>query len=196
MNYSREWMLNKEVFRKLCSTLGKPEIDLFASRVSKQIKKDIYLKTDPFSMGRDAFQTSWSQSLNYAFPNIQSNRQGHGESPKAKSNSDLGDSYLGKPGMVPKVARNEHSKPNSSPKLPRVINESKKGVHPLLENQSLRLVAWNDSGKRYIQKEYQEGRPNSPPKQEEWEQILITNWPGESLIVGAVKDKLIPLDVI
>ena len=30
-------------------------------------QKYISWKTDPFSIGRDAFQTSWSQGLNYAF---------------------------------------------------------------------------------------------------------------------------------
>ena len=41
----------------------------------------------------------------------------------------------------PKAARNEHSKPDPFFKLPRVINESKREVQPLLQNQSLRLVA-------------------------------------------------------
>ena len=58
---------NREIFQKLCSNLGKHDIDLFASRVSKQFKKYISWKTDPFSIGRDAFQTSWSQGLDYAF---------------------------------------------------------------------------------------------------------------------------------
>ena len=57
-----------EISQKLSSNLGKPDIDLFALRVSKQLKKYISWKTGPFSMGRDAFQTSWSQGLNYAFP--------------------------------------------------------------------------------------------------------------------------------
>ena len=43
---------------------------LLALRVSEQLKKYISWKADPFSMGRDAFQTSWSQGLNYAFPSF------------------------------------------------------------------------------------------------------------------------------
>ena len=39
---------------------------------------------------------------------IQSNRQGLGKSPQGESNSDLVESYLENPDMVPKVARNEH----------------------------------------------------------------------------------------
>ena len=62
-----EWMLNREIFEKLCSNLDKPDIHISLHRVSKQLKKCISLKTDQFSMGRDAFQTSWSQGLNYAF---------------------------------------------------------------------------------------------------------------------------------
>ena len=39
---------------------------LFATSV-ETTQKFISLKTDQFSSGRDAFQKSWSQGLNYAF---------------------------------------------------------------------------------------------------------------------------------
>ena len=44
---------------------------LLALRVS-ELKKYMSWKADPFSMGRgrDAFQTSWSQGLNYTFPSF------------------------------------------------------------------------------------------------------------------------------
>ena len=53
-----ELVLNREIFQKVCSNLGKPEIDHFVWRVLKQLKKYIFWKTDPFSMGKDAFQIS------------------------------------------------------------------------------------------------------------------------------------------
>lgn len=62
---SSELMLNREIFQKLCSNLGN-RIGLFYIE-SKQLKKFVSWETDPFSMERDAFQTSWSQGLNYAF---------------------------------------------------------------------------------------------------------------------------------
>ena len=44
------------------------DISLCIESVETPKKKYISWKTDPFSMWRDAFQTSWSQGLNYAFP--------------------------------------------------------------------------------------------------------------------------------
>ena len=45
-----------------------------------------------------------------------------------KKVTDLGAFCLANSDVVPKIARSDHSKPDSSFKLPRVINESKKGV--------------------------------------------------------------------
>ena len=64
---SSEWIFDREIFQKFCSKPGKPETDLFALRVLKQLRKYKSWKSDPFSIGRDVFQTSWSQGLNYAF---------------------------------------------------------------------------------------------------------------------------------
>ena len=56
-----EWKLESRIFQRLCKRLGFPKINLFASRVSKQLKKYYSWKTDPFSVGRDAFQANWSR---------------------------------------------------------------------------------------------------------------------------------------
>ena len=63
-----ERVLNRNIFLRLCQGLGSPLIDLFASRVSRHLEKYVSWKTDPHSLGRDAFQMPWNQSLNYAFP--------------------------------------------------------------------------------------------------------------------------------
>ena len=47
MDYS-EWKLNSKIFQKICSKLVTPEIDLFASRLSHQLKKHISWRPDSF----------------------------------------------------------------------------------------------------------------------------------------------------
>jgi len=67
---SSEWKLKVSVFRKICTKLGNPTRDLFASRVSKQLPRYVLWKIDLYSIARDAFQINCGQELNYAFPPI------------------------------------------------------------------------------------------------------------------------------
>ena len=96
----------------------------------------------------------------------------------------------------PKLLEMSIQNPILLPSYLGLLTNPKREVHSLLQNQPVRLVARKVSGKSYLWKKFQKGLPISSPKQEKWEQILIKNWPGESVIVGVVKDKLIPLDVI
>ena len=51
---SSEWKLCPLIFSKICQMLGKrPEIDLFASRLSNQLPNYYSWKPDPNSPGRD-----------------------------------------------------------------------------------------------------------------------------------------------
>ena len=63
-----EWMLNKHCFHNICDIFGKPEIDLFASRLNKQLDCYVSWKPDPFAWTVDAFTFDWSKFFVYAFP--------------------------------------------------------------------------------------------------------------------------------
>ena len=67
---SSEWKLNPVVFQNLCKSWWTPDIDLFASRVSHQVPAYVSWKLDPYSKGRDAFQTCWTHTKGYAFPHF------------------------------------------------------------------------------------------------------------------------------
>ena len=56
-----EWMLNKHCFHKICDIFGKPEIDLFASRLNKQLDCYVSWNPDPFAWTVDAFTFGWSK---------------------------------------------------------------------------------------------------------------------------------------
>ena len=65
-----EWMLNAKLFatsvKHLCL---EPEIDLFASRLNKQLSKYVSYCPDPFAMAIDAFNIKWqSNIIYYMFP--------------------------------------------------------------------------------------------------------------------------------
>ena len=63
-----EWKLCPLIFSKICQILGKrPEIDLFASRLSNQLPSYYSWKQDPINFGTDALQQNCYQKSLYAF---------------------------------------------------------------------------------------------------------------------------------
>ena len=65
---SAEWMLSPEVFGNIIMKWGKPDIDLFASRLNHQIPIYASWKPDPNSTYIDAMQMSWTGMFVYIFP--------------------------------------------------------------------------------------------------------------------------------
>lgn len=63
-----EWELNTEVFEKLTNIFGKPEIDLFATRINTKCMKYVSWARDPDAIYVDAFSRSWANEFNYLFP--------------------------------------------------------------------------------------------------------------------------------
>lgn len=68
-NDRHEWKLDEQIFRDICKIFGTPCIDLFASRLNKQIARYCSWKPDPEAEFFDAFSISWAQfELVYIFP--------------------------------------------------------------------------------------------------------------------------------
>ena len=57
---SAEWMLDPITFGEITSQFGCPDVDMFASRLNKQLKNYISWKPDPESYAIDAMTVSWS----------------------------------------------------------------------------------------------------------------------------------------
>ncbi|XP_068734585.1 uncharacterized protein [Montipora capricornis] len=64
-----EWMLNTTLFSQSLETLQfAPDIDLFASRLNKQLPNYVAYRPDPESIAIDAFTINWAKLKFYAFP--------------------------------------------------------------------------------------------------------------------------------
>ena len=64
-----EWMFNIDIFNKAMLDLNfKPDVDLFASRLNKQLNRFVSFKPDPEAIDIDAFSISWTNLKFYAFP--------------------------------------------------------------------------------------------------------------------------------
>ena len=65
---SIESMFNPSIFRGVVARLGRPDIDLFASRVNHQILEFVSWRPEPNAVATDAFDLSWNYHLSYLFP--------------------------------------------------------------------------------------------------------------------------------
>ena len=64
-----EWMLNRQDFQQVLQKLNFiPDIDLFASRLNKQLPIFVSYRPDPESIAVDAFTLNWENKKFYAFP--------------------------------------------------------------------------------------------------------------------------------
>ena len=79
------------------------------------------------------------------------------------------------------------------PALPNLLLKPMGEKYPLVKTTSLRLAAWNITGKSWKLKKFQAMHPNlSPcPGYQVW--LQVTNWPGASGLAGVVNNKLTSL---
>ena len=61
-------MLSAPIFQRIVALFGKPDIDLFASRLDAQVEDYVFWKPHPMAKFVDAFTIDWSQFLCYAYP--------------------------------------------------------------------------------------------------------------------------------
>lgn len=68
-NDRHEWKLDEHIFSKLCSIFGIPNIDLFATRLNRQVSQFCSWRPDPETKYCDAFTLNWENfGLVYIFP--------------------------------------------------------------------------------------------------------------------------------
>ena len=69
-------------------------------------------------------------------------------------------------------------------------------THPLVQNQTLKLVPWTASGLNCRSREFQRQLPTLSPSQEDQILMQIMSRPGESGLAGVLEGKLIHFLVI
>ena len=67
LNEDLEWALDMDIFQEIVCRFGKPDIGLFASRLTHKLEKYISFRPDPNAMAVDAFSTSWTKQYVYIF---------------------------------------------------------------------------------------------------------------------------------
>ena len=204
--YSRLRIMKSEGYKRMeivhrgiqmiCQPRGTPNIDLFASRISRQLLQYMFWKLDPFSRGQDAFQINWSRTFTYAFPPFaligRVLRKVQQEQALMIITTPAWQTQTWFSGLVKMPVKNP---PLLAQKQNRLKNQEGK-KHPLIQEISLRFVACNLSGKVYVQAEYQKGLQPFLQALDEPAHFNITIRLWANGLAGVVKGRYVPLDVI
>ena len=67
-NENVEWMLDRSVFQRIVKYWPCPEVDMFASRLNRQLEQFVSWKPHPDALYVNAFSVDWSDVYFYAFP--------------------------------------------------------------------------------------------------------------------------------
>ena len=193
---SSEWMLNHSFFLKICKAFGTPQIDLFASRTSHQLKDYYSWRPDPHSRATNALCQNWTYKYLYAFPPFCLIGQCLQKTIKHQNRLIIITPVLTTSPWYPLLLEMCIKAPILLPQQQNILLNPKGETHPLIRNSTLRLAAWLISGKTAEQINFQEQLTNFSLHPDQKELEKITSQTGKSLHAGAVKGKLIPFRVI
>jgi hypothetical protein len=189
-----EWMLDRTVFLQLTQRLGYPQVDLFASRINRQIPRFVSWRPDPEAWKTDAFSINWSQILGYAFPPFNLILK-----VLKKVQSEGTDLLLITPQWptqpwYPMALEMAILDPVLLPGKILHLPNSPEEIHYLEEEKNLRLIAWLVSGDGSKVKDYQRGLQKLSLSHGELKQISNTHLLGPCGLAGATRGKWIPFD--
>jgi hypothetical protein len=194
---SAEWKLCPRVFQSICRVMGQPETDLFASRTSHQLPQYYSWKADPKCLAVDAFYQDWTQGFPYAFPPFclmtRVIRQMMSQS--VEKMILITPLWPTQPWFPLAMARSIKI-PLLLPSFHRLLLNPSGESHPLLQDSSLRLVAWLVSGIDSKVQEFRRELRTSSSTPGEMEHLSLMNQPGRGGPCGAVEGVWIPLHAL
>ena len=136
----------------------KPEIDLFASRLSNQLPSYYSWKSDPSSLGTDALQQKWYHKSLYAFPPFALIHKVL----KKVEEEKVSPLIIVTPtwqtqSWYPELLRLSIGNPIILPLKEDLLKGPQNQQPPLIQNQTMQLAVWVVSGNVWQRKEYQKG---------------------------------------
>ena len=144
---TRGWFINPRVSERIFSRLGLPQIDLFASRRSAQVKTYFSLdRRDNHSTGTNALNQSWTFKHIYAFPLPQIIPLILGRMRECKGTLILVTPFWSRAAWLPELLQMAVRAPFRLPQHPSTVRDLSTG-RPLPSLQKLKLTVWLTCGK-------------------------------------------------
>lgn len=193
-NDTSEWKLKPSIFEKITQYFFYPDIDLFASRLNKQIKKFVSWFPDPFAYATDSYTFSWHEFNPYIFPPFsQVNRVlqkiQEDQVRKAILIVPLWTTQLWYPKLLKSLIDIPLKLPQCSDLLTLVHNKQKHSMN----KRKMFLVACQVSGDISLIKVFQSKLPRFYQNHGENPQTFSTSIAGRNGYCGAIQNMLVPL---
>ena len=146
-----EWMLNKNAAQNIMSLWDRPEIDMFASRLSKQLDRYVSWRADPDAEFVDAFTMNWENVYFFCFSSFQLNLETDDEAQGRSQQMYPDSSNLVDTDMVSNSYGTSYRTPIYSPSGPRVTvtarNNEETSVKPQAHSHGLSVIRRSLQGK-------------------------------------------------
>ncbi|XP_044146965.1 uncharacterized protein LOC122935270 [Bufo gargarizans] len=143
---SSDWRLDAQVFSTISSIWGPACIDLFASRLNKQLPRFFSWRPDPEAEAVDAFLQDWSEDLHYAFPPFSMIPRTLNQVRSQSAEIILIVPFWTTQSWFPNLLELLIFPPFLLPVYPDLLLGPEDAQHPLLLEGSLRLLACRVSG--------------------------------------------------
>ena len=137
----KEWKLHPVVFNAVALKLGRPDVDLFPSRLTHQVTRYLSWREDPNSWAMDALQQPWTNMILYAFPTFNLIGRVLRKLQKERVCATLIAPIWQSQPWYPLLLRMLIMDPILLPQSPELLTNPQGEIHPMLQNHSLRLAA-------------------------------------------------------
>ena len=117
-----EWSIAQEALLKVWFRWGKPQIDLFATRLNYKLPKFVSPVKDPLAWKIDAFAMNWENLHCYAYPPNQSHSENTCENHSGKVQDDSHHTVLARGNLVPRSNGSGDPRPPISESKPKSTN--------------------------------------------------------------------------
>ena len=191
---STEWMLKRPIFERICNQFFLPDLDLFASRLNKQVERFVSWYPEPGCFMTDAFSFSWHEYSPYIFPPFSL----IGRVVNKVIEDEVDRAILIVPfwraqSWFPLILSNMISFPVRLPRHKDLLTLQHSGeIHPLAKK--LTMVAVMLSGRHWRHREFQKELQNSLSTRGDQGQGSNTVWPGKNGIFGILLNIEIPFE--
>ncbi|XP_040178560.1 LOW QUALITY PROTEIN: uncharacterized protein LOC120912608 [Rana temporaria] len=139
---SSDWRLDRSVFTQLNLLWGPLGIDLFASRLNHQLPRFFSWRPDPGASAVDAFRHFWTGETHYAFPPFSMIPKVLLQITSQKATVVLITPWWPTQPWFPLLMELAIDYPRLLPRFPHILSHPTKGIHPLVEEGTLTLLAW------------------------------------------------------
>lgn len=183
---SSDWKLSPEFFAQIQTRMGQSEIDLFASRLNRQLTNYVSWRSDPQAVATDAFQMSWTNLKAYLFPPFSLIGRCLAKIKKDQAVVTMVTPIWQAQPWYPMLLEMSIEHPIRLPVCNALLVSPQEETHPLVLSNSLHLAAWRISGIAQKTMGYQHGLEISSPTPGNPAPEQLTRAPGESGIAGVV----------